>query len=528
MMIKSFAKKKVVFLTLVLCIGLFSCTGNTQKATGHHDDLKQPNQKTGTYPEAAAPEEQGIDSGILLKMMQKVKKEQYHIRSIIMIRNHKLVFESYIFPYNRDIPHNTKSASKSIISALVGIALREKWIESTDRTVYSYLPQYFQQPIDPMKKQITLRHLLTMTSGLKINEQTQDTNKIFSSPNPTKTMFEFPMAENPGEKFNYLTPIMNVMSLILTETSGKDLKVLADTYLFAPLGIKDVQWKIDPMGNYFTDAVLTPMEMAKFGMLFLDKGKWNGKQVVPGEWVEESTKTHVKTMNKELGDYGYWWWKKSFNSQDMYIALGWGGQGIFVIPGWNMVIVTTGANLGTALHLVYDFLLPAVKSPDPLSANPQKVDALRKMVRQLQFPSAADSRPIPDHPEIIKDINNVPYLIEPNNMGLIEMTFHFSDKTCHLSVVHERGTFERMEVGLDNIYRVSKARPWGEWPIHDKTALKGKWKNNNTFFLDIHPVGRAEQVLTDIQFQGEEINLSVALAGTDIRFPLKGKMKKVK
>jgi hypothetical protein len=85
-----------------------------------------------------------------------------------------------------------------------------------------------------------------------------------------------------------------------------------------------------------------------------------------------------------------------------------------------------------------------------------------------------------------------------------------------------------MEVGLDNIYRVSEARPWGEWPIHNKTALRGKWKNSKTFFLDLHPVGRGVNPLMDIQFQGEEIDISVALAGTDTKFRLKGKRKRGK
>ena len=154
--------------------------------------------------------------------------------------------------------------------------------------------------------------------------------------------------------------------------------------------------------------------------------------------------------------------------------------------------------------------------------------ALRQISRQLQFPSAADAEPIPPHPKIIKKINRKTYCFEPNNMGLIEMTFHFRDKACYLSVVHERGTFKRMEVGLDGIYRVSKARPWGEWPIHNKTALRGKWKNNNTFFLDLLPVGRGINPLMDIQFQGEEIDISVALTGTYNKFRLKGKRKKGK
>jgi CubicO group peptidase (beta-lactamase class C family) len=250
MLIKFFAERKLILFALVCCTGFICSSDNHQKIPSAHDDLKQPGEKPGTYWELTAPEEQGIDSQNLLEMLQTVKKEKYNSHSIIIVRNQRLVLESYICPYTRDITHNTRSASKSMVSALVGIALREKWIDSLDRTVYSYLPQYFHHQADPGKtdpgkKKITLRHLLTMASGLKIQDQSSQAGggPIFSSPDPVKSTFEFPMSENPGERFNYITSLINVMSLILTETSGKNLKELADTYLFAPLGIKDVQWK---------------------------------------------------------------------------------------------------------------------------------------------------------------------------------------------------------------------------------------------------------------------------------------------
>ena len=184
MLIKFFAKRKLILFALVCCTGFF-CFSDSQKIPAAHDDLKQPGEKPGTYWELTAPEEQGIDSQNLLEMLQKVKKEKYNSHSIIIIRNHRLVLESYICPYTRDIPHNTRSVSKSIISALVGIALREKWIDSLDRTVYSYLPQYFKHQADPRKKKITLRHLLTMASGLKILDQSS------THPGGGKDSFQF-------------------------------------------------------------------------------------------------------------------------------------------------------------------------------------------------------------------------------------------------------------------------------------------------------------------------------------------------
>lgn len=517
-----FSYKRFLFFSVIFCCTVLFSTSHTG-VRADNNKLMKPGVGHNPPWNVSTPEEQGLDSSLLLKMLQKIQADNYNIRSIIIIRNHRLVLESYIHPYTRDIPHNTKSASKSMISALTGIALEKKWLDSPGQTISSLLPQCFKDTADAQKKQITLRHLMTMTSGLNIQEQGPDANKIFSSPEPVNTMFQFPMAAKPGEKFNYLTPSMIVMSKILSKTSGKTVKQLADEHLFKPLGINDVQWKKDAAGNDFTDAVLTPIEMAKFGVTILDKGKWQGKQIIPAKWVKESTKLHVKTGEQDLGDYGYWWWAKS--EPQMTMALGWGGQGIYIIPGSNMVVVTTGANLGESLQLVHQFIIPSVKSKKPLPPNPKTTAALNKITSQLKKGTTA-VKPVKPHPAISKKINGKPYAIPPNNLGLLGMTFHFTEKTCHLSVKHERGIFKRMEVGLDNVYRVSHARPWGEWAIHDKTALKGHWKTDDTFFLDVHPVGRPEQALMTIQFKGEDLNITVELAGTGIKFPLKGKIRK--
>ena len=129
-----------------------------------------------------------------------------------------------------------------------------------------------------------------------------------------------------------------------------------------------------------------------------------------------------------------------------------------------MVIFTTVSSFGDVVQLVFNFIIPSVKSSESLPANPKVLETLRQISRQLQSPTAADAEPIPPHPAIIKDINGKTYSFEPNNMGLFEITFHFSNKVCYLSEVQERGASERMEVGLDNVYRVSETGPWGEWP----------------------------------------------------------------
>ena len=177
--------------------------------------------------------------------------------------------------------------------------------------------------------------------------------------------------------------------------------------------------------------------------------------------------------------------------------------------------------------MVFDFVIPAVKSSKPLPPNPQEVKALQKTINHLQSTSAAVRQTVPLFPALVKEINGKTYNLEPNIAGLVSMAFHFSDKSCHLALGTEKGSAE-LEVGLDNVYRISDSGRYGEKPEHNKMALKGKWKNNNTFFLDFHSIGRPEQAAMDIRFSGEELTIAVQVVGTDMKFSINGKAKKEK
>jgi len=524
----TFVMSLYVILVVIILLGFVSCGGNGPQKPVNPPDMVKSGANPATYWQPSTPEEQGVDSGLLLEMLQKIKKEEYNLRSIIIVRNNRLVLESYIFPYNRDISHNTKSASKSIVSAMMGIALREKWIQSLDQTVESFFPGYFAGQSDDRKKTVNLRHMLTMTTGLDLVDQGSGTEKIYASAEPVKTMFEFPMAAAPGETFNYLTPVPMVLSAVLTKTTGKSLTELADTYLFQPMGIEHVFWKKYLDNIDFTDAYMRPIDMAKFGALFLDGGKWQGKQIIPAQWVAESVKNHMTGVKKAEAKYGYMWWGNDFNRLDdvgegAFMALGWGGQTIIVLPGKKTVIVTTGSNFGTALSLLDKFVLPAIKPESSLPANPGKADALQEMVKHMQSPSAADPQPVAPFPEMAGTVSGVTYHFpQPNPVGILAMTFHFKENACTLTLDHEKGKYD-LAVGLDNVYRISDSGRYAERPEGNTMALKGKWKDNDTFFLNFHSIGRPEQVFMDITFNGDEMILDLEVIGAGIKFSLSGK-----
>lgn len=527
--------KLYVILAVTISLGFFSCNGNEPQKTVNQTDSAKTMARKAAYWETALPDEQGVDSGLLLEMLQEIKRKELNIRSIIIVRFNRLVFESYIYPYNRDISHNNKSASKSIISAMVGIALREKWIKNLDQTVAELFPGHFAGVTDERKKAITLRHLLTMTAGLNVGDQGPEAESIYVSPDPVKTALQYPMAASPGERFNYSTTNLLLMSAILNKATGKTLTELADTYLFQPMGIDHVYWKRRSEYYDFTDAYLRPIDMAKFGVLFRNGGVWKGKQVVPADWVAQSIKNHMKGVAGAEDKYGYWWWGNDYDrwqslEEDVFMALGWGGQIIMVMPARKAVVVTTASDFGDALSMIDRYIQLAIKPEATMPVNREKVDALQEMVKHMQSPAAFDLQPVAPLPAIAKKISGVTYTFpQPNPADIIAMTFHFKDNaanTCTLTFEHVKGKYD-LEIGLDNRYRISDSGRYAERLNGNTMALKGKWIDNDTFFLDFHSIGRAEQVYMNFAFKGDEMVVELEVIGAGIKFPLTAKRENV-
>ena len=188
--------------------------------------------RAGDILKTSTPEEQGIDSEILLKMFEFIKSNpNLDFHSILIIRHGYLVSEAYWSPYNKDITHNIKSASKSIISSLVGIALDKKYLVSLNQKVQEFYPEY---TVEPLKKDITLKNLMTMSSGLDWKEG------MGPSPFELKSWNEVGMKNDPGKTFEYNTALTHMISAILTKATGENTRDFADRWLFKPLDIKNL------------------------------------------------------------------------------------------------------------------------------------------------------------------------------------------------------------------------------------------------------------------------------------------------
>ena len=279
------------------------------------------------------------------------------LRSLLVSRDGELVFERYYQGFGRDRLANVKSASKSIVSALVGIALARGLIADVATPIASYFPELARDP-DVRKRTITVEHLLTMRSGLE-GTSNRNYGAWVLSPDWVRHALARPMFAPPGEEMEYSTGNTHLLSAILTTVAKTSTWQFANEALAGPLGFTFARWPRDPQGIYFggNDMLMTPRQMVAFGELYLNGGRANGRQIVPAEWVEKSCEGRERTFRRgarafgpdgfpdPLRDrrYGYGWWVRDFAGHETCFAWGYGGQYVFVVPDLALVVVTTSS-----------------------------------------------------------------------------------------------------------------------------------------------------------------------------------------
>lgn len=309
--------------------------------------------------------EQGMDPGILGGAVCYL--DTYDAASLIVVRHDKIVLERYYLG-DKDSTSNVFSVTNSFISALIGIAIRDGFIGDRGDSLEKYLPSYYKNSIDPGWKNINIKHLLTMTPGFS-----DDMENWTSSEDRVGFTFGLPLSVKPGEKFHYANSATHLLSAVITDASGMDTLTFAQKNLLEPLHFKNASWSADPKGYNmgYANMFLRPRDMAKFGCLYLNGGKWEGRQLIPREWVKESTKVQYD-FNKEEdrgfeNGYGFLWWISGETGYHMFSALGYGGQSIDVIPDLDLVVVITSlpdhtlsVNNVQRMELLEKYVIPSV------------------------------------------------------------------------------------------------------------------------------------------------------------------------
>ena len=279
------------------------------------------------------------------------------LHSLLVSRDGELIFERYYNGVRPERPANIKSASKSVISALVGIAIDRRLIRDVETPITTYFPDLEQSP-DARKREITVEHLLTMRSGLE-GTSNRNYGAWVTSRNWVRHALARPMFAEPGEQMEYSTGNTHLLSAILTTATEQSTLGFANEVLARPLGFTLAPWPRDPQGIYFggNDMLMTPRQMLAFGELYLGRGRANGQQIVPAAWVERSCEGRARSrrpgspaFGRSRGfdpmrdrQYGYGWWVYEIRGYETCFAWGYGGQYIFVMPQLELVVVTTSS-----------------------------------------------------------------------------------------------------------------------------------------------------------------------------------------
>ncbi|MEX1062820.1 MAG: serine hydrolase [Balneolaceae bacterium] len=249
--------------------------------------------------------------------------------------------EHYFGGMNENRATNMKSASKSILSLLVGIAIDREYLESTEQTINEFFPEYFESNPDSLKAAITIQDLLTMRSGLE-STSLENYGKWVVSRNWTIYTLNQPMVDVPGGRMIYSTGSSHLLSVILTRATGMTTREFAQRYLFNPLGIQVGGWDRDPQGYYMggNNLALSPLALLKIGRMVMDLGQFDGKRILPADWITESLQVYTHSSLNPY-DYGYMWWRSNIGDYHVAFAWGYGGQYILMVPELDSVIAIT-------------------------------------------------------------------------------------------------------------------------------------------------------------------------------------------
>ena len=350
--------------------------------------------------EVGSLDEVNIDPALIEKAVNKIRCGKYkEVHSMLIFKDNKLVFEEYfkghkykwdapkhhgeLVTWNRTMLHDICSDAKSITSACIGIAIDKGLIKSVHQSIFDYLPEHQHLNTDG-KDKITIEHLLTMTSGLEGDEWSAPysssdnpaTGIWFTDKDPIAYILERPLIDEPGTSFSYFGGNMIVLGEIIKNAAKMTIEEFSGKYLFEPLEIDSFNWSLKFENGVIETAgglKITPRAMVKIGATFLNKGVWNGKQIISKQWVEKSATSFpgnsgINIPGEDSGrvGYSYSWWTKQYSNSgkriNMFYAGGWGGQHIMVLPELNTVVVFTGGNFVTKrppFKILEKYILPA-------------------------------------------------------------------------------------------------------------------------------------------------------------------------
>ena len=362
----------VLILFILLSLGLAGCGG---PSTADLQAVDYVPRSRDDWP-ISTPDEQGLDPDLVAQLYYNASQME-NIYGLMVFKDDYLVAEDYWHIGSPGQTMNIHSVTKSINSALVGIALEQGCLTSLDQKMIDFFPELANRIRDPRKKQITIRQMLQMRAGYPWEESTPELFELLTTGFHGSNLVDVPLVRDPGTGFEYSNLTPHLLGIIVARACGTDLKSFAQEHLFSPLGVEPSFWQKDWDGNYlgFSDVHLSAHDMAKFGLLYLSDGEYNGTQIVPADWVHDSLQVYSENAwkikvgrNWRDNGYGYQWWSVRAGDYRYHLAWGHGGQQIALVDELNLVVVATAdplyAQIGDEpwrlekanLNLVADFI----------------------------------------------------------------------------------------------------------------------------------------------------------------------------
>jgi CubicO group peptidase (beta-lactamase class C family) len=405
----------------------------------------------------SAPEAQGVASAAVMTFVEQADAELDSLHSFMLVRHGTVVAEGWWKPYTSSDPHMMYSLSKSFTSTAVGLLVDERRLSLDDRVV-QFFPDDLPAEVSPQLAAMEVRHLLSMSTGH--DEDTLRPVVTAFDGNWARAFLAQPVEHAPGTHFVYNSGATYMLSAIVQHTIGMTLLDYLQPRLFEPLGIEHPTWETDPRGinTGGWGLNITTEDIARFGLMYLHKGVWEGQQIVPAAWVEEATASQISNGDDPENDwnqgYGYQFWRSRHNA---YRGDGAFGQFCVVLPEHDAVVaITSGVgNMQAVLNLIWTHLLPAfaaTASPE----DPQAHQALQERLQSLSLvpPLGASTSPI------ASEVSGKPYVLAPNQWQFRAMTFQFEHAGATIQLEGPHGVFT-VEAG------------WGTWAsrAHDGPAI---------------------------------------------------------
>ena len=368
------------FVLLLLCLVPLA-------ARGQPADCGTPAPRDDGW-DMADPTETGLDRTMLCRIGPRFEAwKEADIHAALVVRHGKLVYEHYFtnedewawnlrrnVAYDAAMKHDLRSISKSVTALVLGIAIGKGLINGIDQPVLPLFPEYADLR-SPDHARITLRHLLTMSQGLAWDEDLpysdprNSESKMDDAADPVRYAFEQPIESPPGTIFNYSSGSTTIITALLHKATGQSLDRFAQTELFDPLGITDVEWRRFASGepNAASGLRMRPRDLIKIGQLVLDHGAWKGRQIVPADWVAAATAPKINAQLTFFYGYQFWLGRSFVTGQeiDWVSGVGYGGQRLFIIPSLDMVVLVHAGLYGKPgqwtfpLSILNQYVLPA-------------------------------------------------------------------------------------------------------------------------------------------------------------------------